>query len=278
MSYWWLANVYMEKRLYGKAKNIVSIADKMKMKPITFSEDIFDDRRRIVGDEQEYFKRKKQAEQSYLQARSVLATGDWSKAGDLAREAIEANPLDYRYYQILGDIYYDMNEIRNALDMYVRASLLEPGRQDILERMADAQKILGNSQECLTTLRNLYQINPEKKTLAKIRDLAYNRLKTKAFRILKRSGNQVYIDLGVKTGLQFGDEFKTRLRVVHRDEKDVIRDLDTASPIEWLDGTDVGDIMITKIDNNWSEALVVAEYNGGIKVGDELLWQQKKAK
>ena len=275
MAYWWLANIYMEKRLYKKAKNIVSIADNIKLKPPKISPEIFDDRRRIVGDEREYFRRKKESEQIFSKAKKTVETGNWQKSIELISEAIIVNPLDYRYYNFKGDILFDMNEISDARIMYLKAALLSPKKDKILKKLADTEEKLGLNKEYIGTLKKIYDINGNKDVLKKIQNLSYKQLERTSYKILKRMGNQVFVDLGLKNGLEYGDEIKTKLRIVHVDQNNIIKDINTDTAIAWENEISVGEVMITRIEKNYSEGLVIKEYNGGIRVGDEILWQMK---
>ena len=85
-----------------------------------------------------------------------------------------------------------------------------------------------------------------------------------------------FINLGTRDGLDFGSELKTKFRIVHIDSNNLINDIDTATPLGLESVVTVGKIMITKLAEDYSEALVIKEYNGGVRVGDELFWQMKK--
>lgn len=273
MAYWWLANTYMEKRLYSKARNIVSIADRIKLKPPEFSADVFNDRRRLMGNEQDYYRRKQEAADYYHQARQAVMEGRWSDGLNLIRQATGANPLEARYWTLQGDIHHDLEEPRDALDMYRRAALLEPRDAVILQRVADTERELGDKTALLETLRKLNRLQPAEELLIEIRSLADAALPRATHRILRREGNRVFLDIGYRHGLRFGDEFKTKLRVTRQDPARAVRDRETGEAIVALPAEDVGDVMITRIEEKAAEGLIVREYNSGIRSGDEVLWR-----
>lgn len=276
MAYWWLANIYMEKRLYGKAKNIVSIADRIKLAPPDLPPEVLDDRRRLLGTERDYAARKARADEVWRQARKTLFDGKWGEGADLLRKAIEANPLEPKYYEALGDALRDQGETADACDAYLKASLLKPGDPRILKKMAAGEEKLDRKDERLETLRALYKVEPTPALAGQIRDGATARLATEGFRVLKRRGDTVYLNVGLRDGLTWGDEFKTKLRVVHMDRDALVNDLETGAPIALEDGMPVGDVTVVRFGETWSEARIVTEWNAGIRVGDELVWQKNR--
>ncbi len=277
MAYWWLANVYVEKRLYGKAKGIVSIADRVKLAPPALPPEVFDDRRRLVGTEREYRERKAAGEALHREGRRAVAAGRWDEAIAKFRAASGENPLEPRHFEALGDALTDRGEPEEACDAYLKARLLSPRDAKILRKLADAEERLGRVAECLETLKALHALAPDPATRERIAALAERRLAPKARRVLKRRGDIVWLDLGYASGLDFGDEFKTKLRVVRTDRDRAVNDLATGAPLGYEEPAPVGDVMVTRIDDDWCEARVVGEWNGGIRVGDELLWQAKKS-
>jgi tetratricopeptide (TPR) repeat protein len=276
MAYWWLANVYIEKRLYGKAKGIVSIADRVKIAPPELPPEVFDDRRRLVGSEREYRERKAAGEKLHREGRAAVAAGKWEEAAAKFRAACGENPLEPRHFESLADALADRGEPEEACDAYLKARLLAPRDARILRKLADAEERLGRTADCLESLKALHALAPDAGTRDRIQALAEKRLTPSARRVLKRRGDSVWVDLGYGAGLDFGDEFKTKLRVVRTDRDRAVNDISTGAPIGYEEPVPVGDIMVVKIDDDWCEARVVGEWNGGIRVGDELLWQQTK--
>lgn len=276
MAYWWLANVYIEQRLYGKAKNIVSIADRVKLPEARLPEEAFDDRRRLLASGREAERRRARGEELHRAGRRAVADGKWADAVAAFREATGIDPLEPRHQAALGDALLDSGRPEEACDAYLRASLLAPGDAKTLRKLADCEERLGRGEEALASLRALHRIAPDPSLPPRIRALAEARLVRSAHRVLKRRGDSVYLDIGYAHGLAFGDEFKTKLRIVRTDRERAVNDLETGAPIGLEAPRDVGDAMVVRIEDDWCEARVTGEWNEGIRVGDEVAWQSKK--
>lgn len=275
MAYWWLANVYLEQRLYGRARNIVAIADKVKLDPPKLPEEVFDDRKRLVTNTREAERRRERGEALHRAGRSAAADGKWAAAAERFREAAGMEPLEPRHYAALGDALADLGRPADACDAYLRATLLSPADGRTLRKLADCEEKLGRPDDALRSLRALRRLGPDAEVDRRIRALSASRLARPAHRVVKRRGDSVYLDIGYAHGLSYGDELRTRVRIVRRDAEQAVNDLDSGAPLGAEEPRVVGEATVVRIDEEWCEARVASEWNEGIRVGDEAIWRAK---
>ncbi|HPG59558.1 MAG TPA: hypothetical protein PKW98_17190, partial [Candidatus Wallbacteria bacterium] len=92
--------------------------------------------------------------------------------------------------------------------------------------------------------------------------------------VLKRRGGNVFVNMGYNHGLKMGDTITKRLLVYRSRKNSEIKDPRNTKVIGYERPVIVGELLVTRIENDLCEALVSNEVNGGIMIGDEVRWKE----
>jgi tetratricopeptide (TPR) repeat protein len=100
---------------------------------------------------------------------------DLVAAEKLIPGAMAENPKDYKLAVLCGDIYFQMEKYKEALDMYKKADDLEGGEPEIMRKVGRANSYLGKHDEAVKVLKNT--IKKDEKDVYSVLELAYAYIK-----------------------------------------------------------------------------------------------------
>ncbi len=92
----------------------------------------------------------------------VLPSSSPVRSGELAalKKVLEKDPSNVKAYVIMGNIYFDTNRNREAVDAYRKALEITPENVDVRTDMAVCLRRLGKPDEAIKELRKAIHDNP----------------------------------------------------------------------------------------------------------------------
>jgi len=273
MAYYYLANIYLEKKMYREAEDIINAASKFKMTQQQSEKLAAEEGMPLAVAESEILKFKTLAQRNYKDAIKLLTDGKWEEAIKLLDNASALQPFNDSYMVKLGEIYYDLNDSGKAADFFEKTLLLNPSNKTALKKLAAIYFDDGKIEKAKQLYSDLYNLTGNASYLAKM-DKCHIVDKKKIildrFTVIKRRGNSVFVDAGYKSGFKIGDELKTRMLAYRPYKNAEIKDMRTSRVLGYEKPLMVGEMLLTRIDDEYAEALITAEQNGGINLGDEI--------
>ncbi|HNY12292.1 MAG TPA: tetratricopeptide repeat protein [Candidatus Wallbacteria bacterium] len=273
MAYYYLSNIYLEKKMYREAEDIINAASKFKMTPAESEKLSNEEGMPQVIAESEILKYKTFAQRNYKDAIKLLTDGKWEEAIKLLDNAIALQPFNDSYMVKLGEIYYDINDVNKAADFFEKTLLLNPANTTALKKLADICFAGGKTEQAKQYYSDLYNLTGNPSYLSKMDKCHVVDKKKSAldkFTVIKRRGNSIFIDAGYKNGFKIGDELRTRMLAYRPYKNPEIKDIRTSKVLGFEKPLMVGEMLLTRIDDEYAEALVTSEQNGGICLGDEI--------
>jgi len=275
MAYFYLSNIYLEKKMYEEAESLMNVASHLK----TTSSEIESVMASSGGNinENEIIKYRQSARFNYKEALKLLSEGEWHEAIKLLQAAASLEPGNEQYNVKIGEIFYDMKNNAKAMSYFKKSLLINPGNVTALKKLARMyydERDYDNSCEYYT---ELYKITSDKKYLSLMHECSANKKtgsKMQEYVVLKRRGGNVFVNMGYNAGLAIGDQINKRLLVYRARKSSEIKDPRTTKVIGYERPVIVGELLVTRIENDMCEALVSSEQNGGITIGDEVRWKE----
>ncbi|CAN5214171.1 hypothetical protein BH10CYA1_BH10CYA1_43830 [soil metagenome] len=93
-------------------------------------------------------------------ARIALAQGNFDKADQLARQAVESFSKNYEAYETIGRVFLKKNNPKGAIDSAMTASKRNPYYANALILLGDAQLASGMTKEAAATYRKASELYP----------------------------------------------------------------------------------------------------------------------
>ncbi len=97
---------------------------------------------------------------SIEEARRLRKAGDLAAAAAMLRRLIERSPATAQYYGELGDVYCDMNKLKEASLAYGMAASFDPDNPQYYLAMGQAQQVMGRCKEAERCYRKALQLDP----------------------------------------------------------------------------------------------------------------------
>ncbi len=273
MAYYYLANIYLEKKMYREAEDIINAASKFKMTQQQSEKLATEEGMPQAVAESEILKFKTLAQRNYKDALKLLTDGKWEEAIKLLDNAVALQPFNDSYMVKLGEIYHDLNDANKAADFFEKTLLLNPSNKTALKKLADIYFEAGKTEQAKQLYSDLYNLTGNASYLAKMdkcHTVDKKKITLDKFTVIKRRGNSVFVDAGYKSGLKIGDELKTRMLAYRSYKNPEIKDMRTSRVLGYEKPLMVGEMLLTRIEDEYAEALITAEQNGGINLGDEI--------
>ncbi len=276
MAYFYLANIYLERKMYDEAESIMNVASHIKLNP-SDAEKAFAESGGPVMNETEIIRFKQSARFNYKEALKLLGEGQWHEAVKLLQNAANMEPDNETYIVKIGEVFHDMQNISKARSYFQKALLINPDNQTALKKLA---KICLNNKEYNEAngyYENLYRLTGENKYLALMNECSEKDKRGERESlsvVLKRRGGNVFVNMGYNQGLKMGDTITKRLLVYRSRKNSEIKDPRNTKVIGYERPVIVGELLVTRIENDLCEALVSNEINGGIMIGDEVRWKE----
>jgi len=89
-----------------------------------------------------------------------VSANNYTAAGDTYRRIIEMDPQNLDAYFYLGYIEFMLNDYQSSEDYYKRGLQIDPENERILNNLAETQRLAGNYDDAIETLRDLARIKP----------------------------------------------------------------------------------------------------------------------
>jgi len=276
MAYFYLANIYLERKMYDEAESIMNVASHIKLNP-SDAEKAFAESGGPVMNETEIIRFKQSARFNYKEALKLLGDGQWHEAIKLLQNAANMEPDNETYIVKIGEVFYDMQNISKARSYFQKALLINPDNQTALKKLAKI--CFGNKEygEANEYYESLYRLTGENKYLVSMNECSEKDKRGERESIsvvLKRRGGNVFVNMGYNHGLKMGDTITKRLLVYRSRKNSEIKDPRNTKVIGYERPVIVGELLVTRIENDLCEALVSNEVNGGIMIGDEVRWKE----
>lgn len=276
LAYFYLSNIYLEKRMYNEANEIIEASNRIKMS--TADRDALTREGMVEITEPDSLKYKEAALADYKKALRMAGNGNWLLAIQSLKNAITLDPANELYYVKLGELYSDSQNIDKALDCFDKTLAINPDNQKALKHLAKFYSSKKQDDKANEYYSRLYQLTGDKSYLKKInqnnKSNAITAQNESSFSVIKRRGNTVFVNSGYENGLKIGDQIKKHLLVYKAKANSELRDPRTSKIIGYEKPILVGELMVTQIENKYCESIITSEINGGINVGDDVKWKE----
>lgn len=275
MAYFYLSNIYLERKMYEQAESIMSVASHIKLNA-SDAEKAFAENG-VSMSETEIIRYKQSARFNYKEALKLLSDGQWHEAVKLLQNASNMEPDNELYIVKIAEVFHDMQNISKARAYFKKVLAINPDNQTALKKLA---KIYHNDKEYAGAnglYTRLYKLSGEQKYLSLMNECSEKESKSAREFIsvvLKRRGRSIFVDMGYNDGLQMGDTITKRLLVYRSKNNSEIKDPRSTKVIGYERPVIVGELLVTRIENDYCEALISNETNGGIMIGDEVRWKE----
>ncbi len=275
MAYFYLSNIYLEKKMYDQAESVMNVASHIKSSSSEI-EKAFSEGGALMN-ETEMIRYRQSARFNYKEALKLLADGEWQEALKLLQNAYNMEPDNEIYVVKIAEVFHDMKNTGKSCYYYKKALVINPDNQTALKKLA---RILFNDKkydEAVELYNRLYKLSGESKYL-----LAMNECDEKMKNgdaesinvVLKRRGRSIFVNMGYNHGLKMGDVINKRLLVYRSRNNSAIKDPRNTKVVGYERPVIVGELLVTRIENDFCETLVSTELNGGITIGDEVRWKE----
>lgn len=275
MAYFYLSNIYLERKMYEQAESIMSVASHIKL-------NASDAKKAFAGNgvamsETEIIRYKQSARFNYKEALKLLADGQWHEAVNLLQNASNMEPANELYIVKIAEVFHDMQNISKARAYFKKVLAINPDNQTALKKLAriyHKNKEYEGANELYT---RLYKLSGDQKYLSLMNECSEKESRSARESIsvvLKRRGRNIFVDMGYNDGLQMGDTITKRLLVYRSKNNSEIKDPRSTKVIGYERPVIVGELLVTRIENDYCEALISNETNGGIMIGDEVRWKE----
>lgn len=210
-----------------------------------------------------------EARDAYEKGVILLDKGDWNGAEAELRQAVILYPANHKYLIWLARVLWDKNERLASVKFYRDLMSLKDVSLDHflegIDRIFQLEmKFLAiplillqqdrfASSEAFQKVKNEYEIETDSKVAA-------------IGKIIKRNSGQVIINLGMMHGLNLNDEYRLNLRAFKPGRS--IFDPDTGKQIGFDTEQRSADLLVTKVNQKSSWALIRREFGSGVKEGD----------
>ena len=134
LAYFYLSNIYLEKRMYNVANEIIEASNRIKMS--TADRDALAREGMVEITETDSLKYKEAALADYKKALRMAGNGNWQPAIQSLKNAIILDPANELYYVKLGELYSDSQNADKALDCFDKALAINPDNQKALKHLA----------------------------------------------------------------------------------------------------------------------------------------------
>ncbi len=275
MAYFYLSNIYLERKMFEQAESIMSVASHIKLNA-SDAEKAFAENG-VSMSETEIIRYKQSARFNYKEALKLLSDGQWHEAVKLLQNASNMEPDNELYIVKIAEVFHDMQNISKARSYFKKVLAINPDNQTALKKLA---KIYHNNKEYAGAnelYTRLYKLSGEQKYLSLMNECSEkeNRSVRESISVvLKRRGRSIFVDMGYNDGLQMGDTITKRLLVYRSKNNSEIKDPRSTKVIGYERPVIVGELLVTRIENDYCEALISNETNGGIMIGDEVRWKE----
>jgi len=205
----------------------------------------------------------------YEKAMNLIDQGHWDGAEVELRKAVELYPGNSRYVLQLARLLWDKNEKQASIKFY-RDLLMtrDIGIEDFSEgihRMIAADM----SYVASPLMREKQEKFSGNKVFAKLQkmfEIEVHLAPIIAGKIVQKLNGQVVINMGMRDGLSLSDEYKLTIKSFK--PGDPIHDPESGKALGRAPEKTSGELLLTKVYQNTSWALIRKEYGPGVKAGD----------
>lgn len=275
MAYFYLSSIYLEQKKFEEAESIMSVASHIKLNP-SDAEKAFSEAGTVMN-ETEIIRYKQSARYNYKEALKLLADGEWHEAVKLLQNACNMEPDNEAYLVKIGEVFFDMRNRSKARSYFKKALAINPDNVTALKKLARLYHDDREFGQAVEYYERLYKLSADKKYLSLIGECGEKDRKgvrEEISVVLKRRGTSVFVNMGYNHGLQMGDTITKRLLVYRSRRNSEIKDPRSSKVVGYERPVLVGELLVTRIENDLCEALVSSEMNGGIMIGDEVRWKE----
>lgn len=211
----------------------------------------------------------REARQTYEKGMNLLDQGHWDGAEVELTKAVELYPGNHRYLLQLARLLWDKNEKQASVKFYrdlllMRDVSIENFNEGIQRMIAAdmsyvAAPIIRESQERFSGL-------PLFKNLEKMFEQDIQLAPVIAGKIIQKLNGQVIINMGMNNGLGLSDEYKLSMKSFQPGAP--LTDPENGKTLGRAPEKISGELLLTKVYQNTSWALIRKEYGQGVKAGD----------
>ncbi len=211
----------------------------------------------------------RKAKEIYEKAQYLLDKGHWDAAEVEARSAIELYPAKHEYVIFLARLLWDKNELQASIKFYRDLLLMRDitwkGFNEGIERMIKADMKFV-AEPLMRLHKAKFSGQPGFENLDR-KFVEFSEPEVSAAgKVVKRNDGQVIINIGMKHGLGLSDEYRLRMRAFKSGVP--ILDPENGNRIGFAPANTTGELLLTKVYQNTSWALIRKEFGPGLKAGD----------
>ncbi|MFC1744466.1 tetratricopeptide repeat protein [Candidatus Riflebacteria bacterium] len=266
-SYYWLGLLYRDtnkpkKAIYYLERGSLVETEKKKIK---FSRPLEMTKTFNMEEKRDIEERLAKSRLHKIRGYQFLKSGKLKAALVELRKAYRLNRTYQKMALRLARLEFDMGNDFAGNKVLQEVLKLFPENIEILEEYVHSLYKQKNFSLALKTIEEVANPSP---SILKLKKDIQNKLPKKRIGlgvILKREGNRVVVDIGLKSGLHKHDEFKRHFSVYDL-EKIIIKS--GSGKIEEKRLKKIGELLITRIDALFSEAIIVSEYDKKIEKND----------
>lgn len=211
----------------------------------------------------------REAREFYEKGMHLLDKGHWDGAEVEMRKAVELYPGNHQYTLQLARILWDKGEKQASVKFY--RDLLSKRDVDFTSFKEGIEKMIGAEMPYVAAplvkeLEARFAHHPEFST---IKQKFTEETQHKIFadgKVIKRVDGQVIINLGMAEGLNLSDEYSLRIKSFNPGAP--LLDLDTGKTLGRSPDRTSAELLLTKVYQHTSWALIKREYGPGVKAGD----------
>lgn len=205
----------------------------------------------------------------YEKAMSLIDQGHWDGAEVELRKAVELYPGNGRYVLQLARLLWDKNEKQASIKHYrdllmMREVAIEDFSEGINRMIAADMSYV--APPLIRDKQQKFQGHAAFAKLQKIFEREVHLAPVIAGKIIQKLNGQVIINMGMTDGLSLSDEYKLSMKSFK--PGDPVHDPDSGKTLGRAPEKTSGELLLTKVYQNTSWALIRKEYGPGVKAGD----------
>ena len=208
----------------------------------------------------------------FNKAMRLIDEGHWEGGEEELYLAVETYPANQLYLITLARLLMDQNEWHAGINFYRKLLLVRSVKFEYFLEAYEQMRI----RECPNLMEPYVKMHKHRfagiEEFDAIEALFQPKEKKVTFepefigRVIKRVGDKVIIDAGLSKGLSKNDEQKTILKAFKPGK--ILIHPESGEPLGRLEGEKIADLLLTRVSDNMSEALIKAENDFGVKAGD----------
>lgn len=273
MAYFYLSNIYFEQNKINEAISTINILSHLKPTQKEINNIYLN--KNIPINDNDLIRYKQSAKYNFKEGLKLLSDGKWNEGLALLQNAVNMDPNNDYYIVKIGEVFLDLKNNLKAKEYFNKAIQINPKNTIALKRIAKIYETENDIKNALTTYEQLYKLTNDKNYLYAI-EKCNEKLKNEIQSfisdgvVIKRRGRNIFVNLGYNQGLKMEDVINKYFLVYRLRKSSEIKEPNTAKIIGYEKPVLVGELLVTRIEDNFCETLIVSEQNGGIMIGDEV--------